>query len=458
MPKWQSYLMERRGRFLEEFLDFLCIPSVSALPEHRADIRRAARWVAERLRVAGLERVQVLETGGHPAVYGEWQHQPDRPTILIYGHFDVQPAGPAHLWTSPPFGPEVRDGRIYARGASNNKGNTLMAILAVEALLKGEGRLPVNVKFLIEGEEEIGSPQLPAFLAANRQLLQCDLVLNTDGANWDEDQPSLPVAAKGVVSLEIEVEGANIDLYSDLYAGTVQNPLQALARILDSLLGLDGELRVEGILDDVAPLTDEDRALIARVPFNEAAYQAHLGVNALCGEPGYSPLERAWARPTLEVNGIWGGYQDDWVKALLPRNGLAKITCRLVPNQDPDRVAESLAAHVQRQAPPGVRVTVRQLQAKARPYLIPTDHPALQIAYGVLTEVFGRTPFHTRTSGTHPVLELFLRQLGAYTVTVGFGTEDERIHVPDEFLRLKNFERGPVGYARLLEQLAAAQV
>src|SRR5437763_4553291 len=288
MTTWESYLDAQRPRFLHELLDFLRIPSVSALPEHAGDVQRAARWVAERLQTAGLEGVQILPTGGHPVVYGEWLHAPGKPTILIYGHFDVQPADPVDLWTSPPFEPVVRDGRVYARGASDNKGNMLIPILAVEALLQADGALPINVKFFLEGQEEIGSPQLPAFVAAQRDLLACDLAISSDAGQYSEDQPALLVGLKGLAGVQVDVRGARTDLHSGLYGGAVPNPIHALVRLLDSMRGLEGKILVEGFYDQVVPLSAEDCAAIAAVPFDEAVYREHLGVDALVGEPGYT--------------------------------------------------------------------------------------------------------------------------------------------------------------------------
>ncbi|HVA93248.1 MAG TPA: dipeptidase, partial [Chloroflexota bacterium] len=358
---------------------------------------------------------RMLETGGHPVVYGEWLHAPGKPTILVYGHFDTQPVDPLDLWSSPPFEPVVREGRVYARGATDDKGNMLVPILSVEALLKAEGKLPVNVKFLLEGQEEIGSPQLPAFLAAQRDLFACDLVLSADGGQEGEDQPSIGVACKGLAGVQIDVRGANTDLHSGVFGGAVANPIHALTYLLDSMRSPDGKILVEGFYDSVVPLTEDDRARIAAVPFDEAAYKAAIGVDALVGEPGYTAPEQLGARPTLEVNGIWGGFQGDGNKTVLPNEAHAKITCRLVPNQDPPAIAALLTAHVERYAPPGVKVTVSRLPGQAKPYAIPADHWGNQAAAEVLTEVYGKEPVYVRTGGSIPVCELFQEYLGAYT-------------------------------------------
>ncbi len=451
---WETHLEEQQPRYQDELLQFLSIPSISALPEHAGDVQQAARWVADRLTAAGLENVQVLPTSGHPAVYGEWLHAPGKTTVMIYGHFDTQPADPLNLWTSPPFEPQVRNDRVYARGASDDKGNMLIPILAVEALLKAEGALPVNVKFFLEGQEEIGSPQLPAVIANQRDLLACDLVLSADGGQHDEDQPAILIAFKGIAGVQIDVRGARTDLHSGVYGGAVANPIHALVHIIDSMRGPDGKILVEGFYDAVVPLSTEDRTTIAAVPFDEKAYKEAIGVDALVSEPGYTPQEHLAGRPTLEVNGIWGGFQGEGTKTVLPNEAHAKITCRLVADQDPATIAGLLTRHVERHTPPGVRATVRSLPGAAKPYLVPVDHWGNRAAEAVLTELYGKAPYYLRIGGSIPVCELFLSILGAYTVNFAFGLMDEQIHAPDEFFRLSSFRRGPVAYGKLLHKLA----
>ena len=453
MTSWQTYLDEHRESFLAELQQLLRIPSISSLPEHADDVRRAGEWVAQRMRLAGIPTVELLETGGHPVVYGEALAGPEHPTILIYGHFDVQPVDPVELWSTPPFDPQLRDGRLYARGASDDKGNMLVPILAIEALLQTEGRLPLNVKLLLEGQEEIGSPQLPEFLAAHRERLACDMVISADSGQWSETEPSLLTTLRGLCALEINVRGANSDLHSGIYGGAVQNPLHALVQLLASMRGPDGKILVDGFYDDVRPLTAADREHIARVPFDEVAYKAQLGLDALFGEEGYTPLERIWARPTLEVNGLWGGFQGEGTKTVLPNEAHAKITCRLVADQDPARVAETVCEHVRRHTPPAVRVTCEVLSGTAQPYRIPENHPGNIAAAEVLTELYGRPPYYTGVGGSVPVCELFQSVLGVYTVGFGFALDDERFHAPDEFYRLASFYRGQEGYCRLLHRL-----
>ena len=450
---WETYIEEQQPHYLEELLQFLSIPSISALPEHAADVQQAARWVVDRLTSAGMENVQILPTAGHPVVYGDWLHASGKPTVMIYGHFDTQPADPLDMWTSPPFEPQIRNDRVYARGASDDKGNMLIPILAVEALLKTEGALPINVKFFLEGQEEIGSPQLPTLVANQRDLLACDLVVSADGGQYSEEQPALLIAFKGLAGVQIDVHGARTDLHSGVYGGAVANPIHALVHILDSMRSPDGMILVEGFYDAVEPLSPEDRTAIAAIPFDEKAYKEMIGVDTLVAEPGYTPQEHLAGRPTLEVNGIWGGFQGEGTKTVLPNKAHAKITCRLVTNQDPTTIVDLLTRHVKRNTPPGVRATVRSLPGAAKPYLIPLDHWGNQAAEAVLTEIYGRFPYAMRLGGSIPVCETFLSVLGAYTVNFAFALMDEQMHAPDEFFRLSSFRRGQVAYGKLLHEL-----
>ena len=409
----------------------------------------------DRLESAGVEGTRILSTEGHPAVYGEWLHADGKPTVLIYGHFDTQPVDPVDLWSHPPFEPIVRDDRVYARGASDDKGNMLIPILAVEALLQTRGNLPLNLKFFFEGEEEIASPNLPSFVETYGELLASDFVVSADGGQWSEDEPALLTGFRGMCALQIDVDGADTDLHSGGYGGTVQNPTHALARLLDSMRGTDGKVLVEGFYDEVVPLTDEDRRQMAAVPYDKDEYLSRLGVPDLFGEPGYTTWERAWARPTLEVNGIWGGFQGEGVKTVLPKEAHAKITCRLVPDQDPSNVCDLIVEHVNRHKPAGVNVTVRPWSVTARAYRIPRDHPGNRAANAVLEELYGKAPYCICGGGTLPMSSFFLEKLGMHTVIFAFGLDDERQHAPDEFFRLSSFRRGQKAYVKLLDRLAA---
>jgi acetylornithine deacetylase/succinyl-diaminopimelate desuccinylase-like protein len=454
MASWENYLKEHKSQYLDELLDFLRIPSISSQPDHENDVQRAAEWVSDRLQQAGIEAVQVLSTGGNTVVYGEWLHADGKPTILIYGQTKVQPVDPVDLWSDPPFEPAVKDNRVYARGAADNKGNMLIPILAVESLLNTQGTLPVNVKFFFEGQEEIGSPQLSEFIPEHRDLLSCDLILSADGGQWEEDQPSLTLGLRGICAVQIDVQGAKSDVHSGTYGGTFMNPIHALVQIVESMRDADGKIRVAGFYDEVRSLSETERSHFEAVPYDEDVYKKELGVDELFGEPGYTTYERAWARPTLELNGIWGGYQGEGMKTVIPSKAHAKISCRLVADQDPEKIARLLIAHIENHAPKGVKVTASKISGFADPYLIPHDHPGNQAARAVQKELYGKEPYYTRMGGTIPVCGILLKALDAYMVNFAFGLKDENIHAPNEFFRLDSFERGQKAYCMLLNRLA----
>ena len=456
MAAYQTYLDSHEQRFLAELLEFLRIPSISALPERAEDVARAGDWVAQRLTAAGVENVEVLPTGGHPVVYGDWLHAPGKPTVMIYGHFDVQPVDPVELWTHPPFEPKIIGDRVYARGASDDKGNMLAPILAVEALLQGDGAAPVNLKFCFEGQEEIGSPQIPAFMPPHRERFACDLAVSADGGQFSETEPILLMSLRGVCGLQIDVHGASSDLHSGLHGGRIQNPIHALTQILGSLRRADGTVAVEGFYDDVVEFSAEERTAIARVPFDGDEYLEQLSLQEEFGEPGYTNRERGWIRPTLEMNGIWGGFQAEGIKTVLPNSAHAKITCRLVADQDPARIIALLQEHISQHAPPGVTVDVTPLSILGKPYSVSADHWGNRAVAAVLQEMYGREPYQTRSGGSIPITGVFREQLGADTISFGFGIEDENFHAPDEFFRLASFRKGQVAYCRLLEKLGEA--
>jgi acetylornithine deacetylase/succinyl-diaminopimelate desuccinylase-like protein len=453
---WETYLDQNQQRFVEELLDFVRIPSVSAKPENIPDVQRAADWVAARLTAAGAERAEVLPTAGHPVVCAEWLHAgADKPTLLIYGHFDVQPAEPFDLWTTPPFEPEIRDGRVWGRGASDDKGGMLIPILAFEAMLRANGRLPVNVKFFFEGQEEIGSPDLPPFVAAHADRLQADMIFSADGLQWAPGQPQIVEALKGLVSLEIVVSGPRSDQHSGMVGGGIANPALALAHILGGLRNADGLITVEGFYDDVIPLSDEVRAAIDRVPFPDADLLAETGAPAIWGEPGYTTKERIFARPTLDINGLTSGWQGAGTKTVLPALASAKITCRLVAAQSPEAIFEAIRAHVAKHCPPGVTAEVRRNPGRADPFLVPAGHNATAVASQILQEVYGRAPYRTRVGGSIPVMTTLLETLGVHAVMFGFSHGDENLHAPNEFFRLDAFRLGQTAYGRLFERLGA---
>jgi acetylornithine deacetylase/succinyl-diaminopimelate desuccinylase-like protein len=453
MTQWENYLSKNRERFISELLEFLRIPSISALPAHMGDVQRAAQWVEGRMKAAGIESVRTLPTGGHPVVYGDWLHAPGKPTVLIYGHFDTQPVDPLNLWESPPFEPVMKDDRIYARGASDNKGNLFIPITVVEAILKTGGKLPLNLKFLFEGQEEIGSPQLNSFIAAHKDLFSCDMVFSADGGQWSEDHPGLVMSTRGLAAVFLDVQGPDHDLHSGTFGGAVANPIHALVRILDSLHDPEGRITVEGFYDKVRPLTAEEKEEMARIPYEEAEYLSEPGSVSVFGEPGFTTYERTWARPTLEINGIWGGFQGEGLKTVLPSTAHAKISCRLVADQDPAWISELIEKHIKKVAPPGVKVTIGKRGSGSFPYLIPSDHRGLRIAASVLKDLYGKETYKIRSGGTIPANAMFLEHLRAYTIVFGFGLEDERLHSPNEFFRLSSFEKGQKAYGMLLERL-----
>ena len=454
MDQWQDYLKEHQERFVEELQEFLRIPSISALPDHSGDVQNAGQWVAERLQNAGIEHVQVLPTEGHPVVYGDWLHAPEKPTLLIYGHFDVQPVDPVELWSNPPFDPVIRNGRIYARGASDDKGNMLAPILATEAILATAGTLPLNLKFLLEGQEEIGSPHLAPFMGAEARRFAADLAVSADGSQWSEEEAAIWVSLRGLCALQINVRGPSRDLHSGLFGGGVQNPLHALVRLLDSMRSPDGRVLVEGFYDEVLEPDARLRDELARVPYKEQDLLSSIGVSTTFGEPGYSTYERQWIRPTLEVNGIWGGFQGDGMKTVLPRQAHAKVTCRLVADQDPETIFEAIARHVETQTPPGVEAETVQLGSSARPYAIPIDHPGNTSARRVLQELYGKKPYVVGSGGSIATCGLILEHLGIHTVNLSFGLDDECAHSPDEFFRLTSFKRAQTAHGRFIEVLA----
>ena len=436
----------RSSEALAGLAAFLAIPSISLDPAHAADMRRAADWVASQLDFADA---RVVETGGHPAVVADWRAAPGAPTILVYGHYDVQPPGDAGEWESPPFEPTVRDGRIYARGATDDKGPVVVALETARAF-RDAGGPPLNVRFLIEGEEEIGSPSLGPFLAAHREELAADLVVSADGAMWRPTEPSVAIAAKGLLALDLVVEGPTSDLHSGRHGGAVQNPNHALATIVASLHDGDG-VAIEDFYADVAPLAAADRDGLARIPFDEEAYRQSVGVPALHGECGFSTLERLWTRPTLEVNELRGG----GAFTVIPRAARAHVTCRLVPDQRPEAVLQAIEEHVLRVAPRGVHVRVDAQPGAVSAYAIAADHPAVTAAVHALRTVYpDREPLLVRIGGTLPAATLFERELGLKTLLFSFSTADEQLHAPNEFFRLSRLEEGIAAWSELWRLLA----
>lgn len=447
-----SYVRDRQDRYLEQLKDFLRIPSISTDPGHAGDVERAADWVRRRLEAAGCTRTEVHPTARHPIVYGEWLGAPGRPTILVYGHYDVQPVDPVALWTSPPFEPTVRDGRIYARGAADDKGQFVIHVNALEAHLRASGTCPVNVKFVIEGEEEIGSPNLEPFLRQRREQLRCDAVVVSDTAMFAKGLPSICYGLRGLTYLQLDVRGTSTDLHSGTFGGAVINPIFALVRILAALKDDRGRIRVPGFYDKVRKLSKEERRAYARLPHSDARFKREIGAAALFGEPGFTTLERIWARPTLEINGIWGGFTGQGAKTVIPAEAHAKISARLVPDQNPKEIARKLAAYIKKIAPKAVQVKVTEIHS-GEAWVAPTDHPAVQAACRALERAFGKKPVFMREGGSIPVIPLFGKLLRAPCVLMGIGLHDDNLHAPNEKMDLDNFFKGNEAAAYLMEEL-----
>jgi acetylornithine deacetylase/succinyl-diaminopimelate desuccinylase-like protein len=450
----ESFLADRRQSIIADLKSFIEIPSVSTDPARAADVQRAAEFVANRLIEAGVANARVHPTGGHPVVTAAWRHAPGKPTILIYGHYDVQPPDPLAAWVSPPFVPVVRDNRLYGRGASDDKGPMLIPIMVVEALLATEAALPVNVVFLFEGEEEVGSAHLGEFIEAQASLLSADFVLSADGAQWRADLPSVITGSRGLCALEIRVDSAIKDLHSGRHGGAIANPIQVLVRLLASLHHADGSVAVAGFYDKVAEVAQSERDIIAAIAFDEAAYLRSVGAAAAAGEAGYSLIERNWIRPTLEFNGIYGGYAGPGKKTVIPSHAGAKITCRLVPEQFPDAIAHSIAEHFRARRTPAVQLTIDVEKGFAWPYAIDQNHPGLVLAESVLTEISGKTPTRVRMGATVPIGALFKRLLGIDTIFFSFATSDEDYHAPNEFFRLTSLDAGLTAWTRYLRAVA----
>ena len=438
---------------LESYKAFLRIPSISAIPAHAADCRDAAEWLADAMRTAGIEHVEVCETSGHPVVYGDWLHADGAPTILVYGHYDVQPVDPLELWTSPPFVPIIDGDRMLGRGSSDDKGQIHIHLMAAAAILATRGGFPVNVRYVFEGEEESSSTHLDAWLEANRDRLAGDVAIISDSGFFQGNIPAITASLRGIMYAQIDVAVGPVDLHSGSFGGIVENPANALARILTALKGPDGRILIPGFYDGVVPMTDLDRAALAALPFDEEAFRQGLGALALVGEVGYTPLERRGARPSLDVNGIWGGFQGDGSKTIIPAHAHAKVSCRLVADQDPDRIFEGFKAFVEAIAPPGVTTTVSYLGG-GKGTLTPIDHPATQAAARALEATFGRAPVYIREGGSIPVAASFESILGLPVVLLGFTPPDDRAHAPDEWMDLRNYETGIRTIVRTFDELA----
>jgi acetylornithine deacetylase/succinyl-diaminopimelate desuccinylase-like protein len=453
----ETYCAENRSRFLQELIEALRIPSISTDPGHAADVRRNAEYFARLAAGVGFQHAEVLETGGHPAVYAERIVDATRPTVLVYGHHDVQPTDPLDEWKSAPFEPDVRDGNLYARGAVDDKGQVFMHLKAVEAHMQTRGTLPVNLKLLVEGEEESGSANFEALVAREKARFACDVAVISDTGFVAPGVPSMTTSLRGLAGLEVILHGPDLDLHSGTFGGAVVNPVEALARLLGGLKDPQtGRVLVDGFYDDVREITAAEREQIARIPGTDDQLMKEAGnVSALAGEAGFTNAERRGVRPTLEINGIWGGYQGPGGKTIIPSLAGAKITCRLVPNQDPKDVLDKLTATIQAAVPAGVTAEINTLEG-SKPVMTSTDHPAVLAAAAVLEEVFGKSPVFTRDGGSIPPVEVFQSVLEVPTVLMGFGLPDDQIHAPNEKFNIDQFQNGIRTVAHLWDRLAGA--
>jgi acetylornithine deacetylase/succinyl-diaminopimelate desuccinylase-like protein len=449
-----DFIRAHQDRFVDQLKPLLSIPSISALPDHAADVRRCAEWIRAELQRIGMQKVELHETPGHPIVYAEWLGAPGAKTILFYGHYDVQPVDPIDLWTSPPFEPSVREGELFARGASDDKGQVFMHIKALESWLSQTGSLPLNVKMILEGEEEVGSANLDNFIAAHTDLLAADVVVISDTAMFEKGVPSICYGLRGLAYFQIDVVGSSTDLHSGQFGGALANPAFVLAQMLSQMKDKSGRIRIPGFYDDVRPLTDAEREEYRKLPFNEKRFRTEIGAPRLTGETGYSTLERLWARPTFEVNGLLSGFTGEGAKTVLPAKAMAKVSMRLVPDQDPDKIAGLFEAHLKKIAPSTVKVIVSRMHG-GHPWMASLDNPYVQAAGRAIELGFGANAVYTREGGSIPVVATFQKLLGLPSVLFGVGLPDDRIHAPDEKLDLKNYQSGIVAAAALYEEIAA---
>ena len=448
-----DFIHTNRDRYVTELKDFLAIPSISALPAHAADVRRCAEWTAAEMGRIGLENVRLVETKGNPIVYADWLGAgPSAPTMLFYGHYDVQPVDPLDLWESPPFEATIRDGEIYARGAADDKGQVFMHLKAIEAHLKKSGSLPLNIRLVIEGEEEVGSGNLDEFIRANKSQLAADVVVISDSAMFDRGVPSICYSLRGLAYFQIDLRGTKSDLHSGVFGGAVANPAMVLAQILAQMKDRGGRIKIPGFYDDVRPLSEAERAAWRQLPFNEKKYRKDLGAPKLAGEREFSVLERVWARPTFEVNGLLSGFTGDGAKTVIPAVAMAKVSMRLVPDQHPDKIASLFEAYIRKVAPSTVELKVTRMHG-GKPWITDYDNPFVQAAGRAIEQGFGKTPVFCREGGSIPVVSTFQEELGIPAVLFGVGLPDENAHAPNERLDLGNFHNGIVSSAILYQEV-----
>jgi acetylornithine deacetylase/succinyl-diaminopimelate desuccinylase-like protein len=448
-----DFINVNRDRYLDELKAFLAIPSISALPQHADDVKRCANWCADEMRRIGMQNVKLVDTPGNPVVYGDWLGAPDAPTILFYGHYDVQPVDPLELWESPPFEATIRDGEIYARGSADDKGQVFMHFKAIEAHLKQNGKLPVNMKIILEGEEEVGSVNLDNFIRDHKSELGADVVVISDSPMFARGVPSICYGLRGLVYFQIDLRGSNTDLHSGSFGGAVANPAFVLSQIIAQMKDRSGRIKITGFYDDVVALQEEERKAWATLPYNEKQYKKDFGIPKVFGETGYTTLERTWARPTFEVNGLLSGFTGEGAKTVLPAVAMAKVSMRLVPNQTPDKIAALFEAHLRDITPKTMELKITRMHG-GKPWMTSYDNPFVQAAGRAIERGFGRTPVFTREGGSIPVVSTFQEELGLPSVLFGVGLPDENAHAPNEKLDVANFHGGIISSALLYEEIA----
>ena len=448
-----DFINVNRDRYLDELKAFLAIPSISALPQHADDVKRCANWCADEMRRIGMQNVKLVDTPGNPVVYGDWLGAPGAPTILFYGHYDVQPVDPLELWQSPPFEATIRDGEIYARGSADDKGQVFMHFKAIEAHIKQNGKLPVNMKIILEGEEEVGSVNLDNFIRDHKSELGADVVVISDSGMFARGVPSICYGLRGLVYFQIDLRGSSTDLHSGSFGGAVANPAFVLSQIIAQMKDRSGRIKITGFYDDVVALQDEERKAWATLPFNEKGYRKDFGIPKVFGETGYTTLERTWARPTFEVNGLLSGFTGEGAKTVLPAVAMAKVSMRLVPNQTPDKIATLFEAHLRDITPKTMELKVTRMHG-GKPWMTSYDNPFVQAAGRAIERGFGRKPVFTREGGSIPVVSTFQEELGLPSVLFGVGLPDENAHAPNEKLDVANFHGGIISSALLYEEIA----
>lgn len=453
MKEVLHYVNSNINSFIEELSEFLKIQSISTLSEHKQDMQTAAEFVANKIRIAGIDKVEIYQTDGHPIVYAEWMGAPGKPTVLIYGHYDVQPADPIELWETSPFLPVIKDDKIYARGATDDKGQMYVHIKSVEAFFKTYGKLPVNVKFLIEGEEEIGSSNLYSFLKNNIDLLKCDAVLISDTSLWDEGVPTITYGLRGISYMEIEITGPNRDLHSGTYGGAVPNPVNILAEIIAKLKDKNGKITIPEFYDDVLKPTKQEKENLKKLKYSEKEFAKSIGIKKSVGEKGYSLLERIWSRPTLDCNGIVGGFIGKGAKTIIPSKASAKISMRLVPNQNPQKIEKLFTKYIKKIAPDYVDVKVSSVHGGS-PFIAKLDKPIMKIAAKAMSMAFGKNTVFMREGGSIPIVVQFAEKLKATPILMGLGLDSENLHSPNEHFNLNHFRLGIISSAYFMNELS----